>query len=43
MKKWALSAIVYLLVVVGVYYAYTGLAESPTDSSGHTNTDQHEE
>ena len=43
MKKWALSAIVYLLVVVGVYYAYTGLAESPADGTEHPNTVQHEE
>lgn len=27
MKKWALSAIVYLLVVVGGYYAYASVAE----------------
>ncbi|WP_338450284.1 hypothetical protein R4Z09_30115 [Niallia oryzisoli] len=43
MKKWALSAIVYLLVVVGVYYAYTGLAESPADGMEHKNTEQHAE
>jgi len=43
MKKWALSAIVYLLVVVGVYYAYIGLAESPEDGTEHSNIEQHEE
>jgi hypothetical protein len=43
MKKWVISAVVYLLVVVGGYYAVTGLSESPKDGPEHTNTDQHEE
>lgn len=43
MKKWVISAVVYLLVVVGGYYAMTGLSEPPEDSSEHTNTEQHEE
>ncbi len=42
MKKWTLSAIAYLLIVVGIYYGYTALADPPADSDGHTNTEQHE-
>ena len=26
MKKWVLSALAYLIVVVGSYYAYTAIA-----------------
>lgn len=42
MKKWVLSAIVYLLVVVGGYYSYTAIAGSPVDDPGHSKTEQHE-
>lgn len=39
MKKWALSAIVYLVVVVGAYYVYTAIIgpseESPTHEQHH--------
>jgi hypothetical protein len=42
MKKWALSAIVYLLVVVGGYYAYEAFAGSPVDDPGHSDTEQYE-
>jgi len=43
MKKWALSAIAYLIIVVGSYYAYSALADPPTDNNGHSNTEQHEQ
>lgn len=43
MKKWVLSGIVYLLVVVGGYYAYEAVAGSPADDGGHSDTEQHEE
>ena len=43
MKKWALSAIAYLLIVVGIYYGYTAFAEPPADGNSHTNTEQHEQ
>ena len=29
MKKWVLSALAYLIVVVGSYYAYTAIANPP--------------
>ncbi|MEQ2527656.1 hypothetical protein WMO40_13175 [Bacillaceae bacterium CLA-AA-H227] len=41
MKKWILSATIYLLVVVGSYYgitAVTGPSEDPT----HSNMEQHD-
>lgn len=41
MKKWVLSATIYLLVVVGAFYAITAVA-GPSDNSDHSNTDQHE-
>lgn len=40
MKKWALSAIIYLVVVVGAYYAYTAIAGPPEESPSHG---QHQE
>jgi hypothetical protein len=43
MKKWALSAIVYFLVVVGAYYAYTAIAEPPAEGVEHSNTEQHDQ
>ncbi|WP_261798734.1 hypothetical protein [Bacillus tuaregi] len=43
MKKWVISAVVYLLVVVGGYYAVTGFSEAPSDGSEHNNTELHGE
>ena len=40
MKKWALSAIIYLLVVVGAYYAYITVAGPSEESPSH---EQHQE
>ncbi|WP_045519395.1 hypothetical protein [Neobacillus niacini] len=40
MKKWAISAIVYLLVVVGGYYVYASVAEP--DSHGEEKTEHNE-
>ena len=31
MKKWVLSALAYLIVVVGSYYAYTSITNPPSD------------
>jgi hypothetical protein len=42
MKKWAFAAIAYFLIVVGVYYGYTTLADPPADSTDHSHTEQHE-
>lgn len=41
MKKWVLSATVYLIVVIGVYYAFSAIV-GPVDSSDHSNTEQHD-
>ncbi|WP_019153621.1 hypothetical protein [Robertmurraya massiliosenegalensis] len=41
MKKWILSASVYLFVVLGAYYAITSVA-SPADNPNHSNTEQHD-
>lgn len=41
MKKWALSAILYFIVVVGSYYAYTAISDTPTNGVDHSNTEQH--
>ncbi|WP_442595743.1 hypothetical protein [Neobacillus sp. D3-1R] len=38
MKKWAISAIVYLLVVVGAYYTYASFSGKPEDA-GHAATE----
>ena len=38
MKKWALSAIVYLIVVIGAYYTYTAVAGPP-----EVSPNQHEQ
>ena len=43
MKKWVLSALAYLIVVVGSYYAYTAIASPPPEDGQHTNTEQHNE
>ncbi len=40
MKKWALSAIIYLLVVIGAYYTYTAVAEPSEEMPNH---EQHQE
>jgi hypothetical protein len=37
MKKWAISAVVYLLVVTGAYYAYASFTGSETD---HASVDE---
>lgn len=42
MKKWVLSALAYLVVVVGSYYAYTAITPPPEDVQ-HSNTEQHNE
>jgi hypothetical protein len=43
MKKWVLSALAYLIVVVGSYYAYTAIANPHVEDVQHTNTEQHNE
>jgi hypothetical protein len=43
MKKWALSAIVYFLVVVGAYYTYTAIAEPSAEGVEHSNPEQHDQ
>jgi hypothetical protein len=41
MKKWVLSAIAYLLVVVGAYYAYTAIEGPPDQNSDQGGTEEH--
>ncbi|MDF1511038.1 hypothetical protein PZE06_23165 [Robertmurraya sp. DFI.2.37] len=41
MKKWVLSATIYLLVAVGAYYVITAVA-GPAENPAHSNTEQHE-
>lgn len=41
MQKWILSATIYLIVVVGAYYAITAVA-GPSENSEHSNTEQHD-
>ena len=44
MKKWVLSALAYLIVVVGSYYAYTAIANPPSkEDVQHSNTELHKE
>lgn len=40
MNKWAISAIIYLVVVVGAYYVYTAIAGPSEEIPGH---EQHQE
>lgn len=35
MKKWALSAILYVAVVVGAYYIYSSVAEPSEEIPSH--------
>jgi hypothetical protein len=41
MKKWTLSAMIYLLVVVGAYYAYDAFAGPPAEEVNHTGEQLH--
>ena len=41
MKKWVLSALAYLLVAMGSYYAYTTISNAPTEDVQHSNTELH--
>jgi hypothetical protein len=43
MKKWVLSALAYLIVVIGSYYAYTAIAIPSVEDGEHTNLEQHNE
>jgi hypothetical protein len=43
MKKWVLSALVYLIVVLGSYYAYSAIAAPSTEDGPTINTEQHNE
>lgn len=40
MKKWALSAIIYLVVVISAYYLYSVVVGSSEESPSH---EQHQE
>ena len=42
MKKWVLSALAYLIVVVGAYYAYS-IVSTPVEDQEQTNIEQHNE
>lgn len=35
MKKWAISALVYLLVVIGAYYTYSAITGTSIEDSNH--------
>jgi hypothetical protein len=43
MKKWVLSALSYLIVVVGSYYAYTAITSNSVDDVDHSKVEQHED
>jgi hypothetical protein len=43
MRKWVLSALAYLIVVVGSYYAYMTIANPPQEDVQHSNTELHNE
>lgn len=44
MRKWVLSALAYLIVVVGFYYAYTSITNPPSEEDvQHSNTELHKE
>lgn len=43
MKKWGLSALAYLIVVVGSYYAYAAIASPSSEDVQHSNTELHNE
>ncbi|WP_256240663.1 hypothetical protein [Bacillus sp. V3B] len=43
MKKWMISALIYLVVVVGSYYAYTSISGAPAEDIEHSNTEQHDQ
>lgn len=43
MKKWVLSALAYLIVVVGSYYAYTAIANPLVENEQHIKIEQHNE
>jgi hypothetical protein len=40
MKKWILSALAYLIVVMGSYYAYTAIASPSAEDGQHMNMEQ---
>ncbi|WP_185805384.1 hypothetical protein [Bacillus canaveralius] len=41
MKKWALSAVVYLLVVLGAYYMYASFTEDDSENINHNEEIEH--
>ncbi|WP_180955654.1 MULTISPECIES: hypothetical protein [Bacillus] len=41
MKKWALSALVYLLIVLGMYYVYASLTEADSENIDHNEEMEH--
>ena len=43
MKKWVLSALAYLIVVLGSYYAYSAIASPSLEDGQHINMEQHNE
>ena len=43
MKKWVLSALAYLIVVLGSYYAYTAIFAPSIEDGQPINTEQHNE
>jgi hypothetical protein len=40
MKKWAISAVVYLIVVTGGYYAYASLTDTDLKETNHASVDE---
>ena len=43
MKKWVLSALAYLIIVLGSYYAYTAISAPSIEDGQPINTEQHNE
>jgi hypothetical protein len=42
-KKWVLSALAYLIVVLGSYYAYSAITAPSIEDVPPINTEQHNE
>ena len=43
MKKWVLSALVYLIAVLDSYYAFTAMTSPTAVDVQHSNNEQHHE
>ena len=42
MKTWIISALAYLVIVIGSYYAYAAIASPPAEDVPHSNMEHNE-